>query len=269
MDAFMPRSGAWTSRSPTACLFVLSLRELGRQRFGLLLLFVIPPAFLGIVEWTSGNLTVPLNLLLEGTVRPVLLPQRTVSLVFVAAAVCGFLASYYALILFHRNFAYFEQCLAMGLAPTSLLVSRFAFFAAVVSALAALTTVTLHLMCPVMDPFGTFLGFALVAAVYGAYGGLVGVATRDFMVALLAAALLANLDAGWLQNPVFFGTAQHQAVLRWLPAFHPTQVVFSSAFADLINLRSVLFSLLYAAGLLAAMLLLLRFRVRSLRRWWE
>jgi hypothetical protein len=157
----------------------------------------------------------------------------------------------------------------MGLSPASFLAARFAFFAIVISALAALTTVVLHAMCPVMDPFGTFVGFVLVAAVYGAYGGLVGVATRDFMVALLGAALLANLDAGWLQNPVFFGTAQNQAFLRWLPAFHPTQVVFSAAFADVTNGRSIFFSLLYAAVLLGAMLLVIRFRIRSLQKWWE
>ena len=179
----MPPSGAWSSRSPGLLLFVLSLRELLRHRFGLLLLLVIPPAFLGVVEMTSGNSVVPLDLLLEGTVRPVLLSQRTLSLVFVAAAVCGFLASYTALLLFHRNFDYFEQCLAMGMAPVSFLASRFAFFATVIAAMAALTTVALHLMCPVMDLRGTFVGFFLVAAVYGAYGGLLGVAVRDFMAA--------------------------------------------------------------------------------------
>jgi hypothetical protein len=265
----MSRDTSASSRSPAVQLFVLSLRELLRNRFGLLLLLVIPPSFLGIVEWTSGNLTIPLDLLLEGEVRPVLLSQRTVSLVFVGAAVCGFLASYYAILLFHRNFDYFENCMAMGLSPLSFLAARFAFFTAVVCVLAALTSVVLHLMCPVQDPVGTFVGFALVATVYGAYGGLVAVATREFMVALLGAALLANLDAGWLQNPVFFGTAQHQALLRWLPAFHPSQVIFSAAFADITNVRSILFSLLYAAVLLAAMLLVLRFRIRSLRRWWR
>ena len=58
----MTRESGWSSRSPGVFLFVLSLRELFRHRFGLLLLLVIPPAFLGIVELTSGVLTVPLDL---------------------------------------------------------------------------------------------------------------------------------------------------------------------------------------------------------------
>ncbi len=55
----MSRGSAGT---PTGLLFWLSCRELWRNRFGLVLLVVIPPLFLAIVEWTTGELPLPIKL---------------------------------------------------------------------------------------------------------------------------------------------------------------------------------------------------------------
>jgi len=250
-------------------LFLLSFLELWRNRFGLLLLLIIPPVFLGIVEWTSGEIPLLIELFFKGETGRVLLSQRDISLVFIGAAVSGFLTAYYAILLFHRNFEYFRYCIGMGLTPTSFIAARFLFFLTVVAALALFITIVVGIMIPLKNPGGVFLGFLLVGTVYGAYGGMIGLVCKDFMVAVLCVVLLANLDAGWLQNPVFYSTAQETAIIHWLPAFYPSQVVFAAAFTERMNMWAVTLSVLYGATFFLSMLVIVHMRIRSLRRWWK
>ena len=262
----MSRRSAGT---PTGLLFWLSWRELWRNRFGLVLLVVIPPLFLAIVEWTTGELPLPIKLYFQNETTSVLLSQRDISLVFIGAAVSGFLTAYYAIVLFHRDFNYFRHCIGMGLSPGQFVGARFLFFLTVVTILALLITVVVGAMTDIRTWVGVFLGYLLLGAVYGAYGGLVGLLSRDFMVAILFVVLLANLDAGWLQNPVFYSTAQETTLIRWLPAFYPCQVVFAAAFDGRINGWAIGMSLGYAMLLTAGMLAVVHIRIRGLRRWWR
>jgi len=257
------------SGNPATRLFMLSFLELWRNKLGLILLLIIPPIFLGVVEWTSGQIPLPIELFFRSEIQQVLLSQRDISLVFIGAAVSGFLTAYYAILLFHRNFNYYRHCIGMGLTPTSFITARFLFFLTVVAALALFITMVAGVMTPLKNPAGVFLGFLLVGAVYGAYGGLIGLICKDFMVAVLWVVLLANLDAGWLQNPVFYTTAQETTIIHWLPAFYPSQVVFAAAFTGQINMWAVTFSLLYGAILFLLMLIITHMRIRSLRRWWK
>lgn len=223
---------------------------------------------MAIVEWTSGNQTLPVELYFRGETTRVLLSQRDISLVFIGAAVSGFLTAYYAILLFHRNFEYFRHCIGMGVSPGEFIGARFSFFLTVVVVLALFITVVVDMTAELRNP-AMFLGFILVGSIYGAYGGLVGLVSKDFMVAVLCVVLLANLDAGWLQNPVFYSTAQESTLIRWLPAFNPTQVVFAAAFTGRMNLWAAALSLVYAALFVAAMLAIVHTRGRSLRRWWK
>lgn len=158
--------------------------------------------------------------------------------------------------------------IGMGVSPGEFIGARFSFFLTVVVVLALFITVVVDMTAELRNP-AMFLGFILVGSIYGAYGGLVGLVSKDFMVAVLCVVLLANLDAGWLQNPVFYSTAQESTLIRWLPAFNPTQVVFAAAFTGRMNLWAAALSLVYAALFVAAMLAIVHTRVRSLRRWWK
>jgi hypothetical protein len=235
----------------------------------LVFLVIIPPLFLAIVEWTSGTQALPIELYFHAETTRVVLSQRDISLVFIGAAVSGFLTAYYAILLFHRNFDYFRYCIGIGLSPGAFIGARFAFFLTMVVVLALFITWVVGLLATLKNPAGVLLGFLLVGAIYGAYGGMVGLLSRDFMVAVLCVVLLANLDAGWLQNPVFYSTAQESTLIHWLPAFHPTQVVFAAAFSGRLNLWATALSLFYALLFVATMLVVVRLRVRSLRRWWQ
>lgn len=256
------------SSSPGLQLYVLSAKELWRNRFGMLLLVVIPPTFLAIVEWTSGTQLLPIELYYRHETSRITLSQRNITLVFIGAAVGGFLTAYYAILLFHRSFEYFKYCIGIGLSPISFVAGRFSFFITVVLILGALTTLMLDLMIDLESLLGVFVGFLLVGAIYGAFGGIVGLLSRDFMVAILGVVLLANIDAGWLQNPVFYTTAQESTIIRWLPAFHPTQVVFSAAFSGRWNWWSVCLSISYGSALLLLILFVVKLKIRRLKRWW-
>ena len=90
-----------------------------------------------------------------------------------------------------------------------------------------------------------------------------GLLSRDFMVAVLFIVLLANLDAGWLQNPVFYSSAQQSEFIRWLPAFFPCQFIFAAVFAGRINAWALLMSLVYAGGFLGLLYMAVFYRLRG------
>ena len=57
--------------------------------------------------------------------------------------------------------------------------------------------------------------------------------------------LLANIDAGWLQNPLFFAEARNKLVIQALPAYSPSQVSICSAFTNVSIQTPLINSVLY------------------------
>ncbi len=192
-----------------------------------------------------------------------LLDQREISLVFMSAAVGGFLMAYYAVLLFQQDFEYYRYCISMRLSPRIFVASRFSFFFTLAAAMAVFLTLILRGMMDFHNIPGAIAGFILLSLIYGAYGGLVGILTKDFMIAILFVVLLANIDAGWLQNPVFYSFSQETDFIHWLPAFFPCQFIFSSVFSGKINVWALLMSLVYASGLFSALLLAVRIKIKG------
>lgn len=244
-------------------LYRLTALELLRNKLGLLLLFVIPAIFLAVVEWTSGEGLLPIKLYFFKQVDTLFLDQREISLVFMSAAVGGFLMSYYAILLFQQDFEYFRYGISMGLKPQTFLTSRFGFFFTLTVILAGFITLIMRGMMPFQNIPAAFAGFILLGLIYGAYGGIVGILTKDFMVAILFVVLLANIDAGWLQNPVFYSTSQQSEIIRWLPAFFPCQFIFSSAFSEKFNLWALLMSMAYASILFVALFFAVLIKIKG------
>jgi hypothetical protein len=244
-------------------LFRLSALELWRNPLGLVLLLVIPAVFIGMILWTASESLMPMKVFFGAETEQLWLTQQQVGLVFVCAAVSGFLAAYYALVLFHNDLPYFRYCSFMGLSPIVFTAARFAAFAGVTTMLAVITTMGLSQVTELERPLGVFAGYLLIIVIYGAYGGVVGVLCRSFMPALLLIVLLADLDAAWLQNPVYYSAAQESAVIRWLPAYHPSQLVFSAAFTERANPTALVGALIWAAGMILALVLAVRWRMRG------
>ncbi len=244
----------------------LSVREAGRNTMGLILFFAIPVLFLGVVEITAGEGIVPVKLYYPEETLQCLLTVRHACIVFAAAALCGFLSAYYALSLFHQNFEYFRFCVFSGMHPSVLLAGRFIFLVALIVLLAGATTLLTGMLVTIYQPFVVFAGFVLIGIIYGACGGIAGTIVRDVLAAFLAVALLADLDAAWLQNPVYYTSGQNLGLIRWLPAFYPCQMIFAGGFTEDPNPAALSGSLLYAAVLLGMLLVIILFRLRGVRR---
>jgi hypothetical protein len=255
----MPDRGQRTG----ALVFRLSALELWRNPLGLVLLLVIPAVFIGMIVWTASQATIPLKIFFGDETLQIMLTQRQAGLVFVSAAVSGFLAAYYALILFHNDLGYFRFCAFMGLSPALFTAARFAAFLGVTALLAAITTFGLGRITTLEQPFTVFAGFLLITVIYGAYGGIVGVLSRSFMPALLLIVLLADLDAAWLQNPVYYSAAQESQVIHWLPAFYPCQMVFSAAFTQRANSSALGGALVWALVTVAILIVAVQLRMRG------
>jgi hypothetical protein len=83
---------------------------------------------------------------------------------------------------------------------------------------------------------------------------LVGALFRRELEGILMIVLLANLDAGWLQNPIYYADAQNKILVRALPAFYPSQTTLIAAFTQDPVVGPMIGSLLYGSAFLAAAL---------------
>jgi hypothetical protein len=247
-------------------IFAHSLKEALRNRAGIVVFFSVPVLFLGAVYLTAGEGYVSIKLYYPGEVYSILLVIRHVCFVFGAAALCGFLSGYFALILFHRDFEYYRFCVFAGLRPLDFLLGRFGFFVFLILFLALGTCLFTMQMVEVNRPADAFIGFLLMGIIYGACGGIIGILSRDFLVAFLLIAVLADIDAAWLQNPVYYTAGQNIGLIRWLPAFYPGQQIFSSAFMEDPNPLALWGSALAALLLLVIFFVIISIRFRSVAR---
>lgn len=242
-------------------VFLLSAREAWRNFAGLVLLVAVPVVFLGTVWLTAGDVITVIKLYYPEETLQVSLSARHVCLVFGTVSICGFLAAYYAMTLFHHAFGYFRFWVIAGLPPGAFLLGRFGFFSALILALGAGTTLLTAQLVFLVHPWWVLLGFLLLGLAYGACGGIAGLLSRDPLIGFLVVAILADIDAAWLQNPVYYTSGQNLEFVRWLPAFHPSQLVLASAFSEDLNGQALRGSVAYAAVLLAAFLLVTTLRL--------
>jgi len=257
------------SRMRVAALFTLT--GLARSRVSVLLFFAVPALLVGVVTLTadasgSFGFGVPAassDLMLFAT-------PRDLSLIFVALAAVGLLSSFVALRMMQREALVHRRLIVCGFPALELLLSKLGAVL-LIDLLAAgyVTVLSLPFVShfPV-DPLGLWVGLSLGGLVYGAYGLLMGALLDDELEGILAIALLVNLDAGWLQNPVYYAEAQRTALLKVMPAYFPSQVALSATFSELAWWLVALEGAAYAVVLLglAAGVFKLRASVASRRR---
>lgn len=235
---------------------IMILRMLVRRRIVLILLLVIPAVFLTIVELTTSERNLAFHLAsLEGETF-IRVSEKAISLVFFAVASVGFLISFLGLNLIQKNSEINRRLVICGYHPLELLISNLLSLLVLIILIATYVGI----LCSVfvqLDHLGNMIfGLALNGFVYGCYGMLVGSIIKGELEGVLLIVLLANIDAGWLQNPLFYAEAQNQAIIRYLPAYFPSQSSIIAAFTDFSAIRANLNSLLYGAGLLALSMLI-------------
>lgn len=241
----------------------MTARTLARNRTALLLLVLIPAVFLAFVELTTGDRTITFQLPSAGPPGLVSASQRHEALVFVGLAAVGVLTAFVALDLLQRDLAVTHRLVRCGFRPREVVAARLAVLAAVVVLIATLLAALVATRFAPARPGAVWLGFLLGGWVYGCYGLLVGALVRRELEGILVVVLLANLDVGWLQNPIYYADARHRAILRGLPAHFPSQVSMMAAFTDRPVAGAVLLALAYGAVLLLLALLVFRRRMRG------
>ncbi|MFH1176102.1 MAG: hypothetical protein V1750_01750 [Acidobacteriota bacterium] len=230
--------------------FVMGVRSLLRARLVLLLVLLIPAVFILLTLLTTQATPILFKLAAIAGEPFVEVRQRDQALVYIAQAAIGLIAAFVGLALSQRDAEAHRRLLLCGYRIGELLTARLVLLAAVVALTGAYGLALVRLLAAPRSLLGTFLGFAAIGYVYASFGVLVGALVRRELEGILLVVLLVNIDVGWLQNPLFYAEAQNQAIIRWLPAFHPTQLTMIAAFTDHGILRALLGSIAWGSAFL-------------------
>lgn len=221
------------------------LKMLFRRRIVMVLFFSIPIIFLGIVNFTTSDRILPFLLASMENEVYVEISEKEISLVFFAVAVTGFLCSFLALNLIQKNHETNRRLIICGYNPIELLLSSLLSLLIITVTIALYVTFLTNFFFEIKNM--SFFAIALILSgfVYGCYGLAIGSLIKGELEGILFVVLLVNIDAGWLQNPLFYAEAQHQKLIQFLPAFYPSQSIIKAAFTDYSVRNTYIYSFLY------------------------
>jgi len=241
----------------------LTLKGLLRRRIVVLLVFIVPTVFTALILLTTGDLPIQFLLASIGDGLFVEVPQQDEGLVFVGIVSVGVLTAFLALDLVQRDAEANRRLFVCGYRPSELIAARLGVLLLVVLAVSVYVAAIVRLFLVPEGTVSLALGFAAAGWVYGCYGLLVGAAFRRELEGILFVVLLANIDAGWLQNPLYYADAHNQEIIRSLPAYFPAQASMTAAFTTHSTLAPMLASAAYGMALLLAAVAVYAIRVRS------
>jgi len=245
----------------TGC--VMTIRELLRSRIALILVFSIPTLFYALIALTTPKQVVPFKLA-SVTGEPVVeVSMRNESLVFIGLAACGFIVSFLAMNLIQKQTEANRRLILCGYRPMELVVSKLFVLLCVIVVISLFVAAMLLLFFRPDRFLLVIIGFALGGFVYGCYGLLVGAIAKRELEGILLIVLLSNIDIGWLQNPTFYADAQNTAIIRYLPAYFPSQTSMVAAFTKYSLVRSSIGSLLYGNAFLFVSVFIFWRRMRT------
>ena len=239
------------------------LKMLVRQKIVIILLLIIPAFFLTIVEFTSSDRMLPFQLAALDDNVFINISEKGISFIFFAVASSGFLVSFLALNLIQKNKIVNRRLIICGYHPIELLISiLLALFLVVV--LIALYVGILTNAFYTIDNLGRFiLGLVLIGFVYGSYGLAVGSLVKAELEGILMIVLLVNIDVGWLQNPLFYAEAQNQIIIKFLPAYFPSQTAIITAVTDYSATAATVNGILYGLVFLIFSMLTFFYKMRT------
>jgi hypothetical protein len=113
---------------------------------------------------------------------------------------------------------------------------------------------------------GLALGLFLGGLIYGCLGMLVGALVRGELEGVFVIVFLTNIDAGWLQNPIYFAHSESKSLIRALPGYGPVQLAVVNAFTDDAPHGIVTRSLVWSAIALFASLFAFGLRISPSRK---
>jgi hypothetical protein len=246
--------------------FITSLnmhfKMLMRRKIVLLLLSVIPCIFILVVHLTSSKNEIFFELGMAYTKTMIKAPQVNVALVFVTLATTGFLSSFLSLNLVQQYQGVNRRLIICGYHPGELIFSGLFIMLVMNLILVICIGSAIMLFFQPENPAGMMLGFLFTGLTYGSYGILVGSLVKGELEGTLLVILLANIDAGWLQNPLFFSEARNKFIIQLLPAYHSSQISIAATFTNLSLLKPIIASLIYTSSFLGLALLISLYKMR-------
>ena len=238
------------------------LRMLVRQKIVILLLLIIPAFFLTVVEFTSSDRTLPFQLASLDEEVFISLSEKGISFIFFAVATTGFLVSFLALNLIQKNSTANRRLILCGFHPIELLISMLLALFMVIALIAVYVGLLTNAFYSI-DNLGKFiLSLLLIGFVYSGYGLVVGSLVKGELEGVLMIVLLVNIDVGWLQNPLFYAEAQHQFIIKFLPAYYPSQTAIITAVTDYSPMNAIENGILYGLVFLVLSMLLFFIKMR-------
>lgn len=238
------------------------LRMLMRQKIVLILILLIPVFFLSIVDFTTSDRLLPFQLASVGTDVFITISEKGISSIFFAVASSGFLVAFLALNLIQKNNEANRRLVICGYHPLEVLLTILMAMVLAIVSIAIYVGFLTDAFYPVVH-LGRFIsGLALIGFVYGSYGLLVGSLIRGELEGILFIVLLVNIDVGWLQNPLFYAEAQNQMIIRFLPAYFPSQTAIITAVTDYSSYSAALNGILYGLIFLFFSMLLFFYKMR-------
>ena len=215
----------------------MTVRELARKRLVLVLALCVPAVFFSVAFATESNQLVRV-ILAAAAERARLVEELDLSLLFVSIAATGLVSAFFASSLIQRQRDANRRLVLCGFRASELIAARLVVLLGIIVATTLQAGLALELLRSLeffsnpRFPAGVLLGITAGAFVYGCYGLLVGTLFRQELESIFAILVLINIDAGWLQNPIYYRNAGSKWLIEALPAHFPSQIAYLSAFTS-------------------------------------
>lgn len=229
--------------------FRMTALALLRNRIAMTLMFLLPILFYAIIAVTTGDAPIAFLLASVSDHTLVTVSRKREGLVFMGSGAVGFISAFLAFHLINRQAEVSRRLLVCGYRAWELIVARLAVLACAVGLVSLLSGLLLRAFFAPLHLGTVIAGFVLVGLVYGCYGLLAGSFFKHELEGIFSIVLLANVDVGWLQNPIFYTDSHHREIIQSLPAYFPAQVSMTAAFSDFAVGRAVVGSLGYGTAL--------------------
>jgi len=231
---------------------IMTLKELIRNRVAIILFFLIPALFYLIIYLTNTHRLISFKLASVNEGVYIEVSERNESFIFIGLAAVGLLSSFLSLNLVQKHSSVNRRLVLCGYSSAELILSKLSVLVFAVMLIVLFVSLLLILFFIPTNLFFVIMGFFLGGYVYGCYGLLIGSIFKRELEGILFIVLMANIDAGWLQNPVYYADSQNQLIIKILPAFFPSQVSMISAFTSYPVYVPLFGSIIYGSILLIA-----------------
>ena len=238
------------------------LKMLLRRRIILISLIVIPVVFLTVVELTAPTRFIPFRLASLDVSVFIRESLKKIALVFFSVTSTGFLVSLLALNLVQIENEVNRRLVICGYNPFELLISNLLALLLMILSIAVYIGLLISAFVSLRHLPMFIFGLMLIGFVYGCYGLAIGSLIKGKLEGVFFIVMLANIDSGWLQNPMYYAEAHNNAVIRYLPAYFPSQSAIIAAFTDYSGANARFYSILYGTGFLIIALLIFYNKMR-------